>query len=318
MPVRRSFFDFVRAMKPLHQPGILQSLPAVSRYQFWNIRGDAAAVRKAVVALQNWADGIHAVVCIGEPLALALGAKVAGLRSFPSIKGPNGELPLTPHALCLWLRGAEQGDLLKASREAAAFLQPAFSRVQVIDCFRHGWNGKDVVRDLTGYEDGTENPTGDAAIDAAFARNVGPGVDGSSYFAVQQWVHDRAAFDRMSALQKDHMIGRRLSDNEELDDAPESAHVKRTAQEDFDPEAFILRRNMAWWRVQPDGGDVEGTLFAGFGSSFYAFEAQMRRMSGEEDGIVDGLFQMMQPVTNSYYWCPPMKDGKLDLRAIGL
>ena len=61
-------------MKPLHQPGILQSLPAVSRYQFWNIRGDAAAVRKAVVALQNWADGIHAVVCIGEPLALALGA----------------------------------------------------------------------------------------------------------------------------------------------------------------------------------------------------------------------------------------------------
>ena len=44
----------------------------------------------------------------------------------------------------------------------------------------------------------------------------------------------------------------------------------------------------------------------------------MRRMSGEEDGIVDGLFQMMQPVTNSYYWCPPMKDDRLDLRAIGL
>ena len=305
-------------MKPLHQPGILQSLPAVSRYQFWNIRGDAAAVRKAVVALQNWADGIHAVVCIGEPLALALGAKVAGLRSFPSIKGPNGELPLTPHALCLWLRGAEQGDLLKASREAAAFLQPAFSRVQVIDCFRHGWNGKDVVRDLTGYEDGTENPKDDDAVNAAIVQGQRAGLNGGSYLAVQQWVHDMAAFARMSALQKDHMIGRRLSDNEELDDAPESAHVKRTAQESFTPEAFILRRNMPWWQVQADGSDAEGTFFAGFGCSFDAFEAQMRRMAGEEDGIVDGLFQMSKPVTNGYYWCPPMKGEGLDLSAIGL
>ena len=305
-------------MKPLHQLGILRDLPAVSRYQFWNIQGDAAAVRTALAALQRWADGLNAVVCIGEPLAQMLGAQVAGLRSFPSIQGPHGELPLTPHALCLWLRGAEQGDLLKASREAAAFLQPAFKREQVIDCFRHGWNGKDVVRDLTGYEDGTENPSGEKAVHAAIADGMGEGLDGGSYFAVQQWVHDRAAFARMSALQKDHMIGRRLSDNEELDDAPESAHVKRTAQENFTPQAFIWRRNMAWWRVQADGSDVEGTLFAGFGRSFYAFDVQMRRMAGEEDGVVDGLFQMMQPVTNSYYWCPPMRDGTLDFRALGL
>ena len=32
------------------------------------------------------------------------------------------------------------------------------------------------------------------------------------------------------------------SDNEELDDAPESAQVKRTAQESVTPEAFILRQ----------------------------------------------------------------------------
>ncbi|MEG0922332.1 MAG: Dyp-type peroxidase [Comamonas sp.] len=303
---------------PLNQAGILQALPVVSRYMFWDLRGDAAAARAALAQLQAWADGDKAVVCVGEPLAQLLGVQIAGLKSFPEIKGPSGPLPLTPHALCLWLRGGEQGDVLQSARTAAAFLKPAFACVKVVDCFRHGLHDEGAVRDLTGYEDGTENPKDEAATHAAIADGMGAGLDGGSYFAVQQWLHDMAAFERMSALQKDHMIGRRLSDNEELDDAPESAHVKRTAQESFEPEAFILRRNMPWWQVQADGSDTVGAIFAGFGRSFYAFEAQMRRMAGEDDGIADGLFRMSQPITNSYYWCPPMQGGKLDLRALGL
>lgn len=300
------------------QPGILAGLPNVSRYLFWDVRGDAAAVRAALQRLRDWCDGEQAVVAVGEQLTRLLGVSVPGLRSFPALKGPQGDLPLTPHALCLWLRGGEQGDLLKLSRQVARLLAPAFASAQVVDCFRHGWNGRDVVRDLTGFEDGTENPQGDDAAQAAVARGQGEGLDGGSYFAVQQWVHDMAAFERMGALQKDHMIGRRLSDNEELEDAPESAHVKRTAQESFDPEAFILRRNMPWWQVQADGSDAVGTMFAGFGCTLYAFEAQMRRMAAEEDGIFDGLFQMSSPVTNAYYWCPPLQGGRLDLRALGL
>ena len=305
-------------MKPLNQPGILQDVPAVSRYLFWDVKGDAAAVRAALARLQAFADGEATIVAFGPSLVQLLGAAVPGLHDFPAIKGPDGVLPQTPHALCLWLRAGEQGDMLKASRTLNDLLAPAFVRAQVLDCFRHGWNGKDVVRDLTGYEDGTENPKDDDAVNAAIVQGQRAGLNGGSYLAVQQWVHDMAAFARMSALQKDHMIGRRLSDNEELDDAPESAHVKRTAQESFTPEAFILRRNMPWWQVQADGSDAEGTFFAGFGCSFDAFEAQMRRMAGEEDGIVDGLFQMSKPVTNGYYWCPPMKGEGLDLSAIGL
>jgi len=207
-------------MTALNQPGILLDLPAASRYQLWNRSGDAPAVRAALARLQQWADGEQAVVCIGQPVADLLGTPVPGLRNFPAITGPQGPLALPPHALCLWLRGNARGDVLRLSREAAALLAPAFSREKVVDCFRHGWNGKDAVRDLTGYEDGTENPKDDDAVHAAIADGMGPGLDGGSYFAVQQWQHDMDAFARMSALQKDHMIGRRLSDNEELDDAP--------------------------------------------------------------------------------------------------
>ena len=58
--------------------------------------------------------------------------------------------------------------------------------------------------------------------------------------------------------------------------------------------------------------------FVAFGRTLDAFEAQMRRMTGEEDGVVDGLFRFSQPITGGYYWCPPIDDGRLDLSALAL
>lgn len=138
-------------------------------------------------------------------------------------------------------------------------------------------------------------------------------MDGSSFVAVQQWVHDFAAFQAMRHEDQDNAIGRRKKDNSELTKAPASSHVKRTAQESFEPEAFLLRRSMPW---------VEGTRgglnFVAFGKSFDAFEAQLKRMTGAEDSIADALFKFTQPASGSYFWCPPMRRGKLDLRALEL
>jgi porphyrinogen peroxidase len=61
-----------------------------------------------------------------------------------------------------------------------------------------------------------------------------------------------------------------------------------------------------------------GLMFVAFGQSLYAFEAQMRRMAGEDDGITDALFRISRPVNTAFFWCPPMRGGKLDLRRIGL
>jgi putative iron-dependent peroxidase len=113
--------------------------------------------------------------------------------------------------------------------------------------------------------------------------------------------------------EQDFAVGRRRSDNEELEDAPESSHVKRTAQESFEPEAFVLRRSMPWAM-----SNKAGLMFVAFGRSFDAFEAQMRRMAGLDDGIVDAMFRISKPVSGAYFWCPPMRDGKLDLRLLGV
>jgi putative iron-dependent peroxidase len=89
--------------------------------------------------------------------------------------------------------------------------------------------------------------------------------------------------------------------------------VKRTAQESFDPEAFVVRRSMPWAE-----GVRAGLVFVAFGRSFDAFEAQMRRTAGEDDGIVDALFRFTRPLTSAYFWCPPVRNGQLDLRALRL
>jgi len=59
-------------------------------------------------------------------------------------------------------------------------------------------------------------------------------------------------------------------------------------------------------------------VFLAFGRSFDAFEAQLGRMTGIDDGITDSLFRFTRPVTGAYYWCPPVSDGRLDLRVAGL
>jgi putative iron-dependent peroxidase len=136
-------------------------------------------------------------------------------------------------------------------------------------------------------------------------------LDGSSFVAVQRWVHQFGRFEAMSADQQDRSIGRHRVGNAEIDDAPPSAHVKRTAQESFSPPAFVVRRSMPW-----AGGLDSGLMFVAFGRSLDAFEAQLRRMLGQEDGIIDALFRFTRPVTGAYYWCPPLADGRLDLRAL--
>lgn len=289
------------------QRGILAPVPKVARYLTFSLKAGARPA-KALRSLSKIVDGDQIVVGIGQPTAIALGRRIAGLRIFPTEFGAGLVLPSTSAALWCWLRGGDRGVLLHVSRKAVAAVASAFEPATVIDAFIH-----DTGRDLTGYVDGTENPKGNKASQAAIVQKQGAGLEGSSFVAVQRWLHDFDRFASMSAKEQDNSIGRRKSDNRELADAPPSAHVKRTAQESFAPEAFVLRRSMPW-----ADGMRGGLNFVAFGKSFDAFEAQLRRMVGAEDGVADALFKFTRPLSGSYFWCPPMRGGTLDMRALGL
>lgn len=282
------------------QPGILATpVPAQARHLFFALEA-AEALPAALDQLATRVDGETIVAGLGPSLLQALGRHLDGLRAFPVLDGAPVDIPSTQHALWCWLRGDDRGELLHRSRELIAALAPALRLVQASDAFRYREG-----RDLTGYEDGTENPEGEEAVAAAIS------ADGGSFAAVQHWVHDLDHFQRLPQAEQDDIIGRRQSDNEELEDAPASAHVKRTAQESFAPEAFVVRRSMPF-----SNGEQAGLLFLAFGHSLDAFEAQLKRMAGLEDGIVDALFRFSRPTSGGYYWCPPRQDGRLDLRVL--
>jgi putative iron-dependent peroxidase len=287
------------------QPAILAPVPAAARYLTFSLQ-PGASPRRALTSLAAFADGNACVAGIGDSLLRALNRPVAGMRAFPTSSAAGFEVPATPAALWCWLRGSDRGALLNQSRALAHALGPAFVLDAAIDAFRHGKG-----LDLTGYEDGTENPRGRKAVAAVAVDGMGAGYDGSAFVAVQQWVHDLDRFQAMSQREQDHTVGRRKRDNVELERAPASAHVKRTAQESFQPEAFVVRRSMPW-----NDGTRAGLVFVAFGRSLDAYEAQLRRMVGAEDGITDALFKFTRPVTGAYFWCPPMKRGRLDLSRI--
>ena len=289
------------------QKGILKPLPPLARYLIFALNPNADPA-EALQALAKETNGSETVVGLGLSAVQKLDARIEGLRPFPTIVNAGIDIPATPAAVWCWLRGDDRGEILQRTRRLHKLLAPAFILTQVVDAFRFG-----PALDLTGYEDGTENPTGDEALTVTFVHDQGEGMDGSSFVATQQWIHDLDSFESQSPEAQDNVFGRRRSDNEEIEDAPLSAHVKRTAQEDFEPEAFVLRRSMPWadsWQ--------EGFFFVAFGRSLYAYEAQLKRMAGLDDGIVDAIFSYSRPVTGAYFWCPPVKDDQLDLRALGL
>jgi putative iron-dependent peroxidase len=289
------------------QPGILPPVPSLSRY----LELGALPDRDLAPALQNLVAleiDESVVVGFGVSLVKRLEHEIVGLRAFPSLSGGGCEVPSTQADMWVWLRGQDRGRLVHRSRAIEWLLRPAFRCDRLVDGFKY-----DRGLDLSGYEDGIENPKGDDAIAAAFVQGQGVGRDGASFVAVQQWVHDLDHLGALPESEGDNIIGRRRSDNQEIEDAPASAHVKRTAQESFDPPAFVLRRSMPWADVSH-----EGFMFVAFGKSLDAFEVQLRRMAGLDDGIIDGLFRFTRPVSGSYFWCPPARGSKLDLSALGL
>ena len=260
-------------------------------------------------ALKRLAAGFDldwGTIGIGEPLIRALRKTIAGLSTFPAMSAPGAGVPSTQQAVWMMLAGLTQGEIFANLQKVKGLLGRDLILADSMPTFHNA------SRDLTGYEDGTENPKGRKAERAALVAD-GTGLAESSFVAVQRWVHDLEFFASLSQSQRDNSIGRRLKDNQEIASAPASAHVKRTAQEDFEPNGFMLRRSMSFAT-----GTIKGLEFIAYVAHLDTFARQMRRMAGLDDGIADALFQFSRPVTGGYYWCPPARGNRTDLRALGI
>lgn len=279
------------------QAGILNPLPACGKYLFFRL---LAKPENLIDQLNDIVDR-HVVIGFGLSLLKHLQLVIPGMKSAPDFSWQGLDIPQTPSALCVWVQGEDAGVVALRGRHLVRQLATSFELIDALDSFLHRGG-----RDITGYEDGTENPKGDAAHKAACVQSGGCAE--SSFMAIQCWQHDMQSFEALSIEARNHAVGRDLNTNEELADAPLSAHVKRTEQESFTPPQFLLRRSMAW-----QSGSQMGLMFVAFGASFDAFEAQMYRMTGSVDGIRDAIFNFSRPLTSAYFWCPAIVDDRLHL-----
>lgn len=280
------------------QAGILQEIPEHCRYLYYSLSQTADA-DSLIEALGVVVDGDKVVLGLGKAFMDFVGARTVAVKDAPVYSNAGIAVGVAPYAIWLWLRGTDRGELVYLTLKIQEALGDDALLEDMVDGFRFREG-----RDLTGYVDGTENPAGAKAL------QVCADGRGGSFVAVQKWVHDLGYMLSLPEAEQDAKIGRHKRHNEEFA-APPAAHVKRAEQEHYSPQAFLLRRSMPWADFSG-----EGLVFVAFASSFYAFDAIMQRMLGQEDGIVDSLFSFSRPLATSFFYCPPMTDGRPDLGAL--
>jgi putative iron-dependent peroxidase len=150
-------------------------------------------------------------------------------------------------------------------------------------------------RDLTGFVDGTENPSLIDAPEVVCIPEGQPGA-GGTVLLLQKWLHDTAQWESLSVHDQEQAMGRTKADSIELDDKPETSHVARTDQDTF---GHIFRRNM------PFGTTTRhGTMFVGFCARQRPLSGMLESMAGLTNGVRDALTRYTHPLTGAYYFVP--------------
>jgi putative iron-dependent peroxidase len=210
------------------------------------------------------------------------------------VVGPDGfTMPATQQDLVLWIAGASFDVVFDAAiGMIAALRELAELRTDTL-----GWSyHRDL--DLTGFIDGTENPTLLEAGAQVLVPDGAPGA-GGSVLLLQKWVHDAVGWSELTQEQQELAMGRTKNDSVELDDKPESSHVARTDQEEF---GQIFRRNTPYGWVAE-----HGTMFVGF-SAEQGPQARMLDSMAGRDGVRDALTRFATPLTGAYYFVPSADD----------
>jgi porphyrinogen peroxidase len=218
-----------------------------------------------------------------------------GVKGFnKEIQGIEGfVMPDTQHDALLWLSSSAYDVVFDMARTVIRDLAGQASLAEETSSwsYRHD-------RDLTGFIDGSENPTLlDAPSEALLPEGV-PGAAGS-VLLLQKWKHKVAEWEALPIDQQERIMGRTKLDSIELENKPSDSHVARTDQDEF---GKIFRRNMPYGKI-----DDHGTVFVGFSADQKRLSRMLDSMAGLMTGTRDALTRFTQPLTGSYYFVPSVE-----------
>ena len=223
----------------------------------------------------------------------------AELHPFREIRSGLRHAVATPGDLIFHIRAKRMDLCFELAMQIMTRLEGAAATADEVHGFRYFDE-----RDLLGFVDGTENPTGGEAADAVFVRDEDPAFTGGSYIIVQKYLHNLDAWNKISTEEQERIIGRKKVSDIELDDSvkPTSAHNALTTIEENGNEVKILRDNMPFGR--PGHGEF-GTYFIGYSRSPRTIEQMLENMFiGRPPGNYDRILDFSTAVTGSLFFVP--------------
>ena len=263
-----------------------------------------------LVAGQQGHDLVAAISSLREPRTTMGGVNlVAGFRpelwreaapddAPAELEGFNEDLvgidgfvmPATQHDAVLWLSGSAYDVIFDVARAAIAELQGLATVAVETSSWPYQHD-----RDLTGFIDGSENPTLVDAPGLVLIPEGRPGA-GGTILLLQKWAHDAAAWESLPVATQEQVIGQTKPDSIELDDKAPDSHVASTDQDRF---GKIFRRNMPYGTVTD-----HRTMFVGFRSEQRPLSTMLESMAGLAGGARDALTLYTRPLTGAYYFVP--------------
>jgi putative iron-dependent peroxidase len=264
---------------------------------------DVSGLARAV-GFRDPGGELRCVVGLGSLLwdRLFSGPRPALLHPFREIVGPRHTAVATPGDLLFHLRARRMDLCFELARQLMLRLAGSVDLVDETHGFKYFEE-----RDLLGFVDGTENPAGQEAYEAATIGDEDADFAGGSYVIVQKYLHDMDAWGTLSVEEQERVIGRtKLEDIELRDDVkPTNSHVALNTIVDADGnERQIVRDNMPFGSV---GAGEFGTYFIGYARDPSVTEQMLANMFlGNPPGNTDRILEFSRPVTGSLFFVPSL------------
>ena len=224
-------------------------------------------------------------------------SRPAELHPFREIRSGGRNAVSTPGDILFHIR-AKRTDL--CFELAAQIMDNIGDAVSVADEV-HGFRYFD-DRDVIGFVDGTENPRGRAAHEAAIVGDEDPAFAGGSYVIVQKYLHDMKGWNALPVETQERIIGRKKLSDIELKDAekPPFAHNELTTIEENGREVKILRDNMPFGR--PGHGEF-GTYFIGYSRTPRITETMLQNMFVGRPPVIMTAYSISATSYRQFVFC---------------
>jgi porphyrinogen peroxidase len=223
----------------------------------------------------------------------------AQLRRFAEIRGPVHTAPATVGDLLFHIRAERPDMCFDLERLLLQALGGCVTVADEVQGFRYFDS-----RDLLGFVDGTENPTGGAIGQSALIQSDDSLFEGGSYIVVQKYLHRLDRWQALDIGSQEAIVGRSKLENIELDDAPgqESHKTLTTIVDEQGVEHDILRDNMPFGRP---GHAEYGTYFIGYARNLWVIEQMLHNMFvGGKTGRHDRILDFSTAITGSTFFAP--------------